>query len=388
MAHSKLRRVSWIGTLATVLAAGISQAQPDAPAGSASQASEEAIKRIYAKTQQAKTLIEFAEIIELCDQARRETLSPAHQDYTQKLSSWAHNRRGELYAQEAATLHGSGQADRSSKAEQLALAEFETSIQLDPNYWKALHNRGVSYGLLRRFTEAIGDFTRVVELRPAHANAWFNRAEIYFDRGQYREALGDYDHVVRLKADDAEAYLHRGHARFQLDQFREALADYNRALELAPNNADMLAARGDAYRCLGDLGKADAEYRRALSLGGKSARAYQSAAWFLATSADPRFRKDQQALEYAQKALELSREPDHQLLETLAAAYANAGDFERAKEQQQAAIGRAPATRTAALRARLELYQQQKAYRETRMVGGRSGESGGAKPRPQPRPSY
>jgi tetratricopeptide (TPR) repeat protein len=357
----------WAATAASVLLvclgplAGSSTAQPSTAAKPQAQ---ELVRQAYGKTSTAKTLVEFTEIIELCTQAQQGELSTEMQEYVKKLQAWAHNRRGEAYTKEAEGSSQSGQTERGAKLDQMALTEFDTAVQLRPDYWKALHNRGVGYGLARKFDEAIQDFTRVIELQPTYGDAWFNRAEIHYEHGRYAEALADYRAVLRLKPDDLDALMRRGHAHFQLQQFPEALADYNRAVELSPNNAEALANRGDAQRNLKQFAKAEADYRAAMRLNAKSARAHQSAAWLMATCPESRYRNPALAVQYAEKACELVGTPDFQYLDTLAAAHANAGDFEKARQRLAQAIRIAPASQTAPLQTRLSLYQQKKPFRE------------------------
>lgn len=63
---------------------------------------------------------------------------------------------------------------------------------------------------------------------------------------------------------------------------------------------------------------------------GINAEAYNSTAWFLATCKDLRYRDAEKALEYAQKAVAINRSASY--LDTLAAAYAENGNFEKAVE--------------------------------------------------------
>jgi tetratricopeptide (TPR) repeat protein len=354
--------------LLVCLLAGTGWAQSHAPDATTAK---DLIRQAYAKTQDAKSMSDYAEILRLTEQAQRGELSSALKDYLQQLQAWTHNRRGELYAQEGATLSKSGEKQRAAKADQQALTEFETAVQLNPSYWKGYHNRGVSYALGGKVDEAIADFGRVIELQPSYANAWFNRGEIYYDRGQLQEALHDYEEAIRLKPDDHEAYIRRGHTRFQLGKYGEALADYNRAVELAPAYPEALANRGDAYRSMGQWSRADADYRRALELDPNSARARQSAAWLMATCPEAEYRNDQLAVQYAEKALELIGHDDYQYLDTLAAAYANAGDFPNALQKVQAAVKLVPAPQAATLKKRMALYEQRKPFREGTSPAGR-----------------
>ena len=323
----------------------------------------ELVRKAYAKTSTAKTLVEFTEVIELCEQAQQGELSADLQEYVKKLRAWAHNRRGEAYTKEAEGLSQNGQTERGAKLDQMALTEFETAVQLQPDYWKALHNRGVSHALAR-IRRRHPRLHRVTELQPAYGNAWFNRAEIHYEHGRYAEALADYQAVLKLKPDDHDALIRRGHAYFQLRQFQEALADYNRAVELAPANAESLTNRGDAQRSLGQFAKAEADYRNAIKLDPKSAGSTRGAAWLMATCRDARYRNPALAVQYAETAYELAGTPDFQYLDTLAAAHANAGDFEKAQQRLAQALKIAPASQSGSLETRMALYRQKKPYRE------------------------
>ena len=87
-------------------------------------------------------------------------------------------------------------------------------------------------------------------------------------------------------------------AGIQLKKYREAIDDYERTLELNP----------------------------------RFARAYDNYAWLLATAEDPEFRDPTQAVFYAQKACELTGHENWSHISTLAASYAEAGDFHSARK--------------------------------------------------------
>lgn len=77
-----------------------------------------------------------------------------------------------------------------------------------------------------------------------------------------------------------------------------------------------------------------------------NAEANNSAAWFLATCKDPRFRDTDKAMEYAQKAVEIVKKLGNlhniaSYLDTLAATCAEKGDFEKAVEVETEAYNMA-----------------------------------------------
>ncbi len=362
-----LYRISLAAFLITVLIHGAPAQQAASPSADV----EGIIRVAYAKTKTVKTQEELTEIIELCQQAQKSGLSPDLADYVKELLAWAHNRRGEFYSDRSASLTENGQSAEAAKVDAMAMKEFETAIQLNADYWKAIHNRAVSNALIGKLEKAIQDFGRTLELKPEYANAWFNRGEIQYELGKYTQALSDYGQAIRLKPDDRDAYLRRGHAHFQLRRLRDALADYNRAVELGPGDAETLANRGDAHRCLGQWQEAATDYRKAIALDESSGRAYQNAAWLMATCPDERFRNDQLAIQAAEKAVELDGRDDFAYLDSLAAAYANAGQFDKAQKTIAEAIQIAPEDHIKPLERRRELYQQNQPYREVAQVAGR-----------------
>jgi tetratricopeptide (TPR) repeat protein len=251
------------------------------------------------------------------------------------------------------------------------LKDFETARERDPDYWKAIHNLGVSRAVAGDFAQALQDFDRVVELKPEYANAWFNRAEIHFEQGDYESAATGYSAAIRLKPEDTEARLRRGHAYFQRQQFEDALADYQEVTDAEKEqNPLSLLHRGHAHRRLGHWQKAAEDYRRAITLDERFGAAYQAAAWLMATCPDQRFRNEALAIRAAQKAVELDGQDNYLALDALAAAHANEGEFIQAREAIEKALALAPAREIDALKERQALYAKDRAYRENAAPAG------------------
>ena len=164
------------------------------------------IKEAFAKTKTATTIDQYEEIIQLCLQVMDGEASEDRKAYTRQLKSWAHNRRGELLANETARLEAEANDKKAQWAGRQAFEDFEMAIALDPTRWKAYHNRGVSHAMAMQYDKAIEDFNEAIELHPKYANTWFNRAEIHYEQGQFEAAISDYTQVIRLVSDDAGAY--------------------------------------------------------------------------------------------------------------------------------------------------------------------------------------
>jgi spermidine synthase len=99
-------------------------------------------------------------------------------------------------------------------------------------------------------------------------------------------------------------------------------------------------------------------------------------AWILATG-DARVRDPAAAVRLAERAAELTQRRQPLVLDTLAAAYAAAGNYDRATGAAQEAVALAASAGAGSLAAdigrRLELYRQKRPFRETdpRSTGGR-----------------
>ena len=110
--------------------------------------------------------------------------------------------------------------------------------------------------------------------------------------------------------------------------------------------------------------KAISDYNEAVRLNPTYARAYNGRAWLWATCPDAKYRDGARAVESATTACRLSDWKTANDLDTLAASYAEAGDFARAVEWQE----KANALYTSAAdreggQERLKLYGDHKPYR-------------------------
>ena len=112
-----------------------------------------------------------------------------------------------------------------------------------------------------------------------------------------------------------------------------------------------------------EYGKAIRDCDEAIRLDSKS-RAWNNKAWLLATCPDEKFRDGKQAIEVATKACELTAWENYVQLDTLAAAHAEAGDFEQAVKWQEKVVSLLPPAERADSESRLKLYREGKPYRE------------------------
>jgi tetratricopeptide (TPR) repeat protein len=318
----------------------------------------------YALSKTAKTIDEYSSIIESCERVLAEQTTEETIKYAKQLASWSYNRRGEAFAQQAAELIEKGEERKANDFDALALEDFHQAVTLDSTKWKAFHNRGVTYGLHGKVTEALADFDQALKLKPDHVNGWFNRAEIKAQLGNHADAVSDYSQALKLKPDDHGSLVGRAAARRQLGKLDDALKDITQALQLQADYAPAYCERGEIEVELGQWPAAAEDFRMAARTDNTSGRAFRGVAWLMATCPELKFRNANLALEAAQKAIQLDGDDDYRTLDVFAAAQANLGQFEQAQATLQKAIQIAPQQAQPALQARLRLYANKQAYRE------------------------
>lgn len=229
---------------------------------------------------------------------------------------------------------------------------------------KFYYNRGQRWLEKQHYDEAIADFTEAIRLDPSDRNHFFARANAWSWKVNHDNAIKDFDEVIRLDPNYCEAYAARARAWFRKRDYDKAISDFGEALRLSPTTVNYLIDRGFTWAMRKEYDKANMDYTAAVS---RSPRwASRRIAWVLATCPHEQVRDGILALQLARMACDLTDWKAGQELDTLAAAFAEAGQFDEAVRYQTNAledpICRGPAGD--AFRRRLELYKQRKAFRE------------------------
>jgi protein O-mannosyl-transferase len=157
-----------------------------------------------------------------------------------------------------------------------------------------------------------------------------NLADALGQKGQPEEAMVHYEEAIRLQPNYADAYYNRGNILFAEGRIDEAMADWEKTLQIRPNDADAHTCLGNALLRRGSVKEALAHYEMAIGLAPDDPHSRINIAWVLATAPDTAIRDGIKAVEFAQRAVELSGGKDPNFLRTLAAAYAESGRFSEA----------------------------------------------------------
>ncbi len=244
-----------------------------------------------------------------------------------------------------------------------ARADLDEAIRRSPTSAMFV-NRGNVWHALQRYRDAADDFTKAIELDPQNALAFNNRGRALAELGNHRQALEDATQAIKLDPTFAEAYNNRGVSHRQLGEWDQAIADYTSAIEQYAGYAAAYANRGFARKQRGEYKDALVDYHQAIGLDPDVPQPYNDAAWLMATCPASEFRNAEEALEYAQRACDLTSNRNGDCLDTLAATQANVGDFERASETAARAITLLKGDARREASRRLEMYQSGQAFQE------------------------
>ena len=105
------------------------------------------------------------------------------------------------------------------------------------------------------------------------------------------------------------------------------------------------------------------DLQKAVELAPKLTDANNAISWFLATCNNASYRNGKEAKKYGETACKLSQWKEWSFIDTLAAAEAELGDFEKAVEMQKKALEIAPAKVHDDCRERLRMYENKKPFR-------------------------
>jgi tetratricopeptide (TPR) repeat protein len=189
----------------------------------------------------------------------------------------------------------------------------------------------------KRMSDAIGELERLVQLNPENRMLLMQLASMYQMDDRPRKAMRIAERLIQAEPTDWQALRLRGDVLLALGRHADAIGDYEEAIKNIPEDEDDLSG------VLNNL------------------------SWVLATSPEDSVRNGDRALEAGLRACELTEYKKSHILSTLAAAYAELGQFDKAVEWSTKAVelgGQEENEQLDQLKEELKGYESKKPWRE------------------------
>jgi tetratricopeptide (TPR) repeat protein len=223
-----------------------------------------------------------------------------------------------------------------------SLTVFKHAIDVTQNNYFAYNHYGLVFDRNGNPEKAREEYKKSVDIAPHYDAVNSNLGSYYANKGDYKTAIGYYQNAIRVNPFFYGAYANLGKAFIHENRIDEAIAEFRSVIEIAskvsaddPQYHELLAL------CLsrkGETREALAELRESLRMSPTNPNLMSEIAWTLATSSDDSIRNGEEAVDYAQQAVNLTDGQEPMFLSTLAAAQAEGGRFPEALQTAHKAL--------------------------------------------------
>ncbi|HTR40254.1 MAG TPA: tetratricopeptide repeat protein [Pseudomonadales bacterium] len=236
----------------------------------------------------------------------------------------------------------------------------------------ARNNLGMAFMSEGKVAEAIGQYQKALEIEPAYTLVHFNLGAAYGQKGDWDQAIEQYQKTIELQPDYLPAHNNLADALLHTGQTDKALQQLQEAFKLSPKSTMVCDNIGFLFLRTGQINEAAAQFEKTLEMDPNDLDACHYLARILATSPEAGMRKGPRAIELARKANELSGGKDPDIVNTLSAAYANAGQFPDAIATAQLALQQAAGSgdnvTVNQLQAEIALYRENLPVRDSSLA--------------------
>jgi tetratricopeptide (TPR) repeat protein len=249
------------------------------------------------------------------------------------------------------------------------IVHYRAALRMQPDSWDAEYNLGTALLAQGKVDEAIFHCERAVAMEPNDPDGQVSLGNALLEKKRIDEAIIHYQKAMAIWPDHFLARYGLGQAFLEKGELDTAIAHCRAALLIRPGDTDCHTVLAAALDEKGETAEAIRHYEKALQIFPQSISALTNLAWLLATSPIESLRNGGRAVEIARQADQLSGGTNTVVLRTLAAAYAETGQFGKAIESARTAVQLARMHHDDSLAMELEqqiaLYRLHMPYHET-----------------------
>lgn len=262
-----------------------------------------------------------------------------------------------------------------------AKTDLDESIALAKGNVASMLLRARLSAELKQYEAAEKDISSILEVEENNLDAILLRGDIAAAENDFDTAIADYRQILgRIPNGNPvreSLLLKLSLVLWQSDRHSQAIRNLDQIVQANPSNWQAWRLKGEIFLGQGEHADAIDSYNRAISIMPEGepaevqASLFNNLSWVLATTPEDELRNGSRALELGLKACELTDYKQAHILSTLAAAYAETGDFDKAVEFSEKAVARGReenSEQLEQLEAELESFRDKKPWREKQEV--------------------
>ncbi len=284
------------------------------------------------------------------------------------------DRKIKLLPDSIALLKTRAKVHGVNKEPDLAKADLDRVVELSKNDVEGLLLRAKVAIDLDDFDAALRDIDTAIEIAPGRIDAILMRTQIAIEQKRFSDAIKDLRLILKdqpKESPNIELLMQLGLLYSMDDRPSEAIKVFGQVIKLDTEYWQAYRMRGDTLLAMKDYSKAIADFEKALKTAPadteERSAILNNLSWTLSTSLEDSVRDGKRALELGLEACELTEYKKPHILSTLAAAYAETGQYEKAVEWSQKAVELGRETKEPQLEqleAELESYRKKEPWRE------------------------
>jgi tetratricopeptide (TPR) repeat protein len=244
---------------------------------------------------------------------------------------------------------------------------YPRALEVDPENPKVHLAMGTALFMIGEKMKARQSYEEAIRLNPKCDEAYFQLGVISQSEGKLKDAEALFLRALAFQSHNPNVYNNLGVVLLEQGILDRAIEYLEQAIELYPEHLNAVYNLGMALWASGRTREAVDRYRQVLQMKPDWGVAANSLAWILATDRNDQIRNGEEAVRWARVACEGTGARNPEYLDTLAAAYAEAGQFDYAGQTAQKCIELTDAGKDSAFREevglRLRLYQEHKPFR-------------------------